>query len=74
MKDESRAAIEGINRLDPRERVAFALGALLASPPELVEAEAAELPDHVAQVLAALLLAPQVRRQVVPVEQGPEAS
>jgi hypothetical protein len=73
VKPESHAAIEGLNQLDPRERVAFALGALLASDPEHIEAEADALPDGVAATLAALLLAPQVRRSVTPLENTPEA-
>lgn len=67
MKPESQAAVDAVNQMpDPQERVAFAIGVLLASPPELIELEATELPDQVASTLAALILAPQVRRQFEP--------
>jgi hypothetical protein len=64
MTDRARVAIDALTALDPEARVEAALGALLASDPELVEAAAAALPDRIAATLAALLLAPQVRRQV----------
>jgi hypothetical protein len=70
VSDEARAVLEAIKAVSLEERVEIAVAWLLAATPTEVEAAADALPDRAAATLAALFLAPQLRRAAEAAPQG----